>query len=186
MANGKPPVGRQTVDGALDLEQDVDPPDCFEGDRRDNSRRSALGLASSIGLDIGEDEELAPRMAPARCLQDETGASPVGIQLAVATIGIGLQDAAVGGQMALGLFARTVARVEEQRRRRRLAAERAVAADVGPTSCRDGLALGQHGHRRAVAVQPPGGQDVGDEALMDRLKGKRRFQATALSSVTSA
>ena len=95
--------------------------------------------------------------------------------------------------MALGMFARTVARVEEQRRRRRLAAERAVVADVGPTSCRDGLALGQHRHRRVVAVQPPRGQDVGDEALMNRLKGsaagtdlvgeRRQAQRHALASV---
>ena len=152
VANGKPPIGRQTVDGALDLEQGVDPPDCFEGDRRDNSRGSVLGLASGIGLNIGEDEELAPRMAPARRLQDGTRASLIGIQLAVAAIGIGLQDAGPGSEMLPWMFPRAVARVEEQRRRRRPAAERAVVADVGPTSCRDGLALGQHGHRRVVAV----------------------------------
>jgi len=73
--------------------------------------------------------------------------------------------------MALGMFPRAVARVEEQRRRRRPAGERAVVAHIGPTSSCDGLALGQHRHRRVVAVQPPGGQDVGDEARMDRLKG---------------
>ena len=72
--------------------------------------------------------------------------------------------------MALGMFTRAVARVEEQRRRRRPAAERPVVADVGPTSPGDGLALGQHGHRRVVAVQPLGGQDMRHEALMDRLQ----------------
>ena len=68
LANGEPPIGWQTVDETLDVKKGVDPPDCFEGDRRYNSRRSTLGLASGIGLDVGEDEELAPRMAPARCL----------------------------------------------------------------------------------------------------------------------
>ena len=132
-------------------------------------------------------------MAPARRLEDGAGASAGGVQLAVAAIGVSLQNAAVGGQMALGMFPRAVARVEEQRRRRRPAAERAVVAHIGPTSSCDGLALGQHGHRRVVAVQPLGRQDVGDEARMDRLKGgaastdlvgeRRQAQRHALASV---
>ena len=167
MANGKPPISRQTVDGALDLEQGVNPPDCFEGNRRDNSRRSALGLASGIGLDIGEDEELTPRVSPAGRFQDWVRL-PVGlIQLAVAAVGIGLQDATPIGQVLLGMLAGPVARVEEHRGRWCPPAERPVVAHIGPTSADDGLALGQHRHRGVVAMQPLGGQDVSHKAIMD-------------------
>ena len=62
-ANGEPPIGRQTVDGALDLEQGVDPLDSFQRGRRDGSGCAAARLASGTGLDIGEDEELAAGMA---------------------------------------------------------------------------------------------------------------------------
>ena len=51
-------------------------------------------------------------MAPARRLEDGAGASAGGVQLAVAAIGVSLQNAAVGGQMAMGMFPRAVARVE--------------------------------------------------------------------------
>ena len=46
LANGEPPIGRQPVDGALDLEQGVDPPDGFQRSRRDGSGRAAARLAS--------------------------------------------------------------------------------------------------------------------------------------------
>ena len=55
---------------ALDVEQGVDPLDRLERDRRDDRQRAALRLAASAGLDIGELEELAPGMGPARRFED--------------------------------------------------------------------------------------------------------------------
>ena len=162
LANGQPLVGRQAVDVALDVEQGVDPLHRFERNRRDDRRRA--GLAPFAGR--------WPRYRPARrtCAArgpsrpprgSAPGASPGGIELAVAAIGVGLQDAAPGGQMALGMLARAVARVEEHRRRRRPPAERPVVAHIGPTSPGVGLALGQHRHGGVVAMQALGGQDMG-------------------------
>ncbi len=102
LANGEPPIGRQPVDGAFDLEQGVDPPDRFQRDRREGSGRAAPRLASGVSGDIGEDEELAAGMAPARRLQDGARTSAVGVQLAVATIGIGLEDTGPGGERGHG------------------------------------------------------------------------------------
>src|SRR3546814_14590958 len=53
-------------DLALEGEDGVDAPDRLEGDRRDDERLAAARLRS----DIGEDEELAPRMRPAGCFDD--------------------------------------------------------------------------------------------------------------------
>ncbi len=166
-ANGEPAIGRQPVDGALDLEQGVDPPDGFEGDGRDGRSGAALGLAAGIGLDIGEHEELAPGMGPARRLGDRARLSPGVVQLAVAAIGVGLQDAGPGGEMLPWMPARAVARVEEHGGRRRATAERLIVTHIGPTSPGHGLALGQHRHRRVVAMQPLGSQDVGHKAIME-------------------
>ena len=71
------------------------------------------------------------------------------IELVVAVIGVGLQDAGVAGQMRLRMLAAPIARVIEHRRRRPGAAERPVVADVDPEPPGVGLALGQHRHRRA-------------------------------------
>ncbi len=42
LANGEAPIGRQPIDGALDLEQGVDAPDRFQGDRREGSGRARM------------------------------------------------------------------------------------------------------------------------------------------------
>ena len=58
------------------------------------------------------------------------------------------------------MLAAAIARVIEHRRRRRRPAERPIVAHIDPTSPGIGLALGQDRHRRVVAVQPLGGEDM--------------------------
>jgi len=157
---------RQTVDVALNIQQRVDPLDRFQGDRREDLEFATLGAASHTGLDIGEDEELAPSVGPAGGL-DESRPSHDVVQLAVTTVGVSLQDAAPIGQALLGMLAEPVARVEEHRSRRCPPTERPVIAHIGPTSPDDGLAPGQHRHRGVVAKQTVGGQDVSQKAIMD-------------------
>ena len=78
LAHGQPLIGRQPVDGALDVEQGIDALHRLQRDRRDDRWRAALGLAAGPGLDIGEIEELASGMGPARRLEDRAQRSPLG------------------------------------------------------------------------------------------------------------
>jgi hypothetical protein len=64
LTNRQSLLGRQPVDPALDIEQRVNPLDRFQGNRREDRRFAALGPPSRTGLDIDEDEELAPRVGP--------------------------------------------------------------------------------------------------------------------------
>jgi hypothetical protein len=57
-------VGVPAVGLALDVEDGVDAPDRLQGDRRD--RRGVLAT-SRIGGDVGQFEELAPRVSLMRC-----------------------------------------------------------------------------------------------------------------------
>src|SRR5436190_22766938 len=97
------------------MEQRVDPLDLFQGNRREDQRFAALGSPSGTGLDIGEDEELAPRMGPAGGLVDRSRPPRGVVQFAVTAVGAGLQDAGPAGQVLLGMLARAVARVEKPR-----------------------------------------------------------------------
>src|SRR5208283_2790244 len=101
LAHGSALIGRLSVDGALDLEQGVDAPDHLDGDGRDRRRLLACGLAPGGALDVSEDEERAPGVAPASGLQDGARLSVGRIELAVAAVGVGLEDAGVSGQMRL-------------------------------------------------------------------------------------
>ena len=69
----------------------------------------------------------------------------------IAGIGVGLKDAGEAGEMALGVLPPAVWRGVVQRSRWRIAAERAVVADIGPDVAGDGLALGQDRDRGVVA-----------------------------------
>ena len=107
-------------------------------------------------------------MCPAGCLQDRPGRAAGLVELAVAAIGIGLQDAAVLSQVALRVFAPAIARVVEHRSRRRGPAERPVVAHIGPEPGDVGLAPRQHRHRGIVAMQPLGCHDMGLQPLKQR------------------
>ena len=90
-------VGGEAVDLALDVEDRVDALDRLEGERRDDGE-----LAARLGGDVGEHEELAPRMRPAGRLGDRPAAAVGCIEPVEARIGVGLQDPAVAGRWRSG------------------------------------------------------------------------------------
>jgi hypothetical protein len=100
LAHGQPFGGALAVDGALDLEQGDDPAHGLERQGRDDDRRLAMLLRG----DVGEHEELAPGVGPARRLEDRSGTSLGAIERAKAGIGVRLQDARPSLQMALGML----------------------------------------------------------------------------------
>ena len=124
--------GALAVDRALNLEQRVDAAHDLDRDRRQRDFLFARRLAARVLLDIGHGEERAARMDPTGRFPDRTRFSVWQIQLVVAVIGVGLQDAGVTRQMRLGVLALAIARVIENRRGRPGAAERLVVAYVGP------------------------------------------------------
>ena len=87
-------------------------------------------------------------MHPARRLPDRAGLAVREIELVVAIVGVGLQDAGVACEMRLRVLAAPVARVMEDRGRRPGAAERLIVADVDPEPADVGLAFRQHRHGR--------------------------------------
>ncbi len=168
LADHQPFGGGVAVDRALDVEQGVDALHGLQGYRRDDRGLAARPAARGLG-DVGQLEELAPAMGPTRRLKDLSACPAGDIKGVVAAIGVGLQHACPSGQMTLRVFAATVGRVVEHRRRRRRPGERPVIADIGPTSTGVALALGQDRHGGVVAMQPLGGEHMGLEALEYRL-----------------
>jgi hypothetical protein len=126
-------------------------------DRVDPPHR--LGGERGTG-DLGQLEQLASAMGPARCLGDRAGHAPRRVEFAEPGIGVGLQDALVPCQVPLRMLAGAVAGVAEHRRRRRRSGEGPVVADIGPEPPRDRPAAGQHRHGGVVAVQALCGEHV--------------------------
>src|SRR6202022_4011138 len=67
------------------------------------------------------------------------------VELAIAAIGVGLEDSGVVGQMRLGMLTSPVARVIEHGSRRRRSAEWLVVAHIDPDPAGVGLAFGEDG-----------------------------------------
>ena len=172
-ADGQALLGALAIDFALDLKQRVDAAHDLDGDRRERNLGLSAGLAARVLLDVGENEELAPRMRPARRLPDRAGLAVREIELVVAVVGVGLKDAGVANEMRLRMLAAPVARVVEDRGRRPGAAERLIVADVDPEPAGVGLAFGQHRHGRVVAVQALGGHDMGLDQAPKRIERRR-------------
>lgn len=107
-------------------------------------------------------------MRPARCLDQRRRLAGGLVEPIEAGIGVGLENAAEALKMALGMIAAAVARIEEHRRRRVRAPERAVVAHVDPGPRRRRLAPGQHRHRRVVAMHPAAGKDMGADEVVER------------------
>ena len=131
-------------------------------------------LAARILRQISYYEERPSGMDPACGLQDRSCVAVRVVKLAIAAIGIGLEDADVAGQMGLGMFAGAIARVIKHRPRRGPPAKRLVVAHIDPNSARVGLALGQDRHRVVVPAQPLGAQHMG---LEEPEQGHRRDRA---------
>jgi hypothetical protein len=94
------------------------------------------------------------------------------VKLAVAAVGIGLEDAGIAGQMRLGMLAGPIARVIEHGRRRRWPAEWPVVAHIDPDAAGVGLAFGEDRDRGVVSMQSLSIQDVSLEALDPRHIGR--------------
>ena len=107
-------------------------------------------------------------MAPTERLGHGSGRAAGLVEPPVAGIGVGLQDACEGTEVLDRVIARAVPRVAEQRRRRAWTGERLIVAHVDPGPPRGGLALGQHRHRRVVAVQAFCRQHVGLDQRVQR------------------
>ena len=166
-------LGALAVDRALDHKQRVDAAHDLDGDRRERDLALSGSLAASVLLDVGQDKELAPRMRPARRLLDRAGLAVREIELVVAVVGVGLQDARVANEMRLRMLAAPVARVVEHRGRRPGAAERLIVADVDPEPTGVGLAFGQHRNGGVVAVQALGRHDMGLDEAPKRIERRR-------------
>ncbi len=143
LARGLASLGAEPIEGTLDLEQGVDTLDRLQRHRREDCRRFALGLARSVGLDVGQDEELAARMAPARRLRDGSGNAAGFVELAITAIGVGLQNAGEGREMALDQDEKSSALEEAQ-----ATADR--QAETAPWTRKDGE-YHRAGHKIAYA-----------------------------------
>ena len=99
-------------------------------------------------------------MAPAERAVDRTGIAAGAVEVVVAAVGIGLQDALPSGEVPVGMGHLPVAGEVKQRGRRRAARKGAVVADIGPEPCRARAAPRQQRHCRVVAVQPLRPQDM--------------------------
>src|SRR5512143_1657017 len=92
-----------TRSAAVDLALDGE--DCIDTlDRLNRQRRLAQ---------IGQLEEVAPSVAPARRLGDRPRLAPAVVEIAEPGISIGLEDPGVPGKMPSGVLAVSVARVME-------------------------------------------------------------------------
>ena len=109
-------------------------------------------------------------MAPAQRLGDGPRRAAGLVEPPVAGIGVGLQDAREAPKMLDRMIARTVPRVAEQSCRRVRARERRIVAHIDPGPPGGALALGQHRHRRVVAVQAFCRQHVGLDQRVQRLQ----------------
>ena len=165
--------GAVTVDRPLDLEQHVDPADRFQCQRRDHCRLLALGFATRVLGQISHDEEWAPGVDPTGRFQDRSRRAAGLVELAIAAIGVGLEDPGVVGQMRLGMLTGPIARVIEHRPRRRLPTKRLVVAHIDPDPAGVGLAFGENRDPGVVAMQSLGAQHVGLEAPEQRRQRRR-------------
>ena len=82
--------GAPSIDGALDLEQRIDPPHDLDRDRRERDFLFSGALAPCILFNVGHGEERAPSMRPAGSFTDRSGLAPGQIELVVPFIGVGL------------------------------------------------------------------------------------------------
>ena len=168
LANGLAPLGALAVDASLDLEQGVDPANCFQRQGRDHRWLLALSLTPRILGQISHHEEWTPTMHPAGRFQNRTRRAAALVELGITAISVGLEDSAVIRQMRLRMFTRAVARVIEHCTRWFRPAKRLVIADIDPYSAGVSLAFGQDWHPGVVPMQALGAHDVGFEPFEQR------------------
>ena len=112
-------------------------------------------------------------MNPTGRFQDWSRRAAGLVELTIAAVGVGPEDAGVVGQMRLGMFAGPMARVIEHGRGWRRSVEWLVVAHIDPDATGIGLASGQDRDSGVVAVQPLGAQRLGLEAVKQRRQRRR-------------
>ena len=132
LADAQPLVGGKAIDAALDIEQHIDALDRLQRDRRD---RGCLLAAPGIGGDVGQLEELPPRMRPTQRRRDRPRQARRIVKLVVAAISVGLQNA---GEVAEDA-ARDVRAAGRARR------------NTAPPAARDRRRADRRGHRSRCA-----------------------------------
>lgn len=152
---------RQALDGGNAVQRPLGLKDSVDPAHRLDRHGRPVGVPAWAALAMSASSNSLRRpCAQHAALGDRPGSSVGRIEIAVAAIGIGLEDPGIGRQVPLQVLAGPVARVEEHGCRRILAPERPIVPDVTPQPARRGLALGQHRHGRVVAVDPLGDQNV--------------------------
>lgn len=106
----------------------------FTASSADGAGPLATALLAGGALDVGELGELAPGVCEAASLEHGTRIATVAIPLAVAAIGVGLEDGPPTGKVRLKALAAPVARIVEERRRRVGTRKWDVAADIDPNA----------------------------------------------------
>lgn len=175
-AIGESDFGRLTVDDALMGEDGVDPLYGLKRDRRDDGRLFVPCLAGNIG----QNEELPAAVGPTCRFGNRCQLAARFIKPIEPGISVGLEDAAIMGQVLLGMDARAVTREVVNRRGRIGATERGIVAHVRPQSGRYRLALGQEWHRRIVAVNA-----LAPEHMCSDQHGNRRQQRRCAAHMVS-
>jgi len=137
--------------------------------RRDRRRV----LAHLAGRNVGELEELPPRVREAWNFSDRPRQSRGRVEAVVAGETVGLEDTGERLQVLDWMIAGPIPRVAEQRCRRVQTAERPVVADIDPGPAFVGLAFGKHRHRRVVAMQAFGRQHMGRNEVVQRAQRHR-------------
>ena len=129
---------------------------------------------SDLARDVGQLEELAPRMGPAQRAGDRPRLAVRAVEVVVAAVGIGLEDALPAGEVPVRVL-HSCDRGEKWKIAAGgdRSAEGAVVAHIGPEPAGAGAALGQDRHGGVVAVQPLGRQDMRPDQRMERRQGRR-------------
>jgi hypothetical protein len=115
-------------------------------------------------------EELAPHMGPA----GRFGDAVAGVQLIETGVAIGVDDTGEVFEVGARMLALAVGRVAEQRRRRALAREGPLVADIDPQPAGLGLAGTRRQHRRVVDMQAVRRRHFGGERIDQRRQGRGR------------
>lgn len=130
-------LGRASaIDIALNREQRVEFLHGLECDRIDHADLLAAAFLARCAFNVGKLGELPPRMGKAARLEDRTGLAVRSIELVVASIGVGLQNAGPFRQVTLGMIAQPVARVMEDHRWRIVVTLKHRSAHLGKAMSR--------------------------------------------------
>jgi hypothetical protein len=127
---GVEPVGDvQAVDLTLDIEDGVD---LLHGLERDGGYVLCGLLLARLFLDVGKLEELPPGVAPTEGAEHRARITATAIEVVLAAVGIGLQDALPPGEMPVRMGHFPVTLEVEQRGWRRRTTKGPVISDIGP------------------------------------------------------